>query len=168
MKALKIAVGMVMAATLSSCHLDNEPVRPDLAGQVVGTYSGTLTSSFSQTEMPATAEITSINDYQIQVHCYSADLDTTFFLELYPDENMMRVCFADGDFKNQYGHSMSSGHHTMGNMGNWTSWQQHMDAEHSPDDEHFGYFDMSAGIFTYTFDFKGDLNEYSQIFTGKS
>ena len=102
MKTLKIVFAITITALIASCGMNNELVRPVLSGQVTGNYNGTLRSSFSQTETPATAEITSINDYTIQVHCYSADVDTTFSLELYRDGDMMRVCFTDNDFTNQY------------------------------------------------------------------
>ncbi len=167
MKTLKIVFAITITALIASCDMSNEPVRPVLSGQVAGPYYGTLRSSFSQTETPATAEITTINDYTIQVHCYSADIDTTFNLELYQDIDMMRVCFTDNDFTNQYGHDMSANHHMMGGNSNWTSWQQHMSSEHNPDDEHYGYFDMKAGTFSYTFDFTDTSGRYSQQFTGK-
>ncbi|MEQ8554085.1 MAG: hypothetical protein RIC06_09410 [Cyclobacteriaceae bacterium] len=167
MKTSKIMLAIAVAATIASCDMSNEPVRPVLSGQVAGPYYGTLRSSFSQTETPATAEITTINDYTIQVHCYSADVDTTFSLELYRDGDMMRVCFTDGDFTNQYGHDMSANHHMMGGNSNWTSWQQHMSAEHNPDDEHYGYFDMNSSTFNYTFDLIGTPDGGTQLFTGK-
>lgn len=168
MKTFKILLAITMAVTIASCsNMNDDPVRPNLASQVAGTYNGMLTSGLSETETPATAEITTVNDYTIQVHCYSADVDTTFSLELYQDEDMMRVCFTDNDFTSQYGHEMSANHHMMGGMGNWTSWQQHMNVEHSPDDEHYGYFDMSSGIFNYMFDLPGASDGDSQYFTGK-
>ena len=167
MKTLKIVLAIAVAATIASCSMNNEPERPVLSGQVSGAYIGTLTSGLSQIETPATAEITTINDYTIQVHCYSADVDTTFSLELYQDSDVMRVCFTDNDFNNQYGYNMSANHHMMGGKGNWTSWQQHMSAEHSPDDEHYGYFDMNTGTFSYTFDFTDTPGGYSQYFMGK-
>lgn len=133
---------------------------------------GTFTSSLSQDAIPATAEITSVNNYNIQVHCYSADIDTTFSLGLYPDGNMMRVCFTGNDFKNQYGHNMSANgqmmgnNQMMGNMSNGTSWQQHMNAEHKSDDNHYGYFDMNARTFNYTFNFMSTPSGYTLHFAG--
>jgi len=61
MKALKIALAIVAASTIVSCHMNNELDHPVLSGQVAGTYNGTLRSSLLQTEMSATTEITSIN-----------------------------------------------------------------------------------------------------------
>jgi len=166
MKTLIIVLGVAMAATIASCNMNNDQIRPNLSNEIMGTYSGTLTSSLSQTEMSATAEITSINDYTIQIHCFNADIDTTFSLELYQDGNMMRVCSTDNDFKNQYGHNMSINHHMMGNNSNWTSWSQHMSNEHSVNDKHYGYFDMNASSFDYTFNMKGSNGTYEQRFIG--
>lgn len=167
MKTLIIVFGVAVAVTIASCDMNNDQIRTNLSGQIIGTYNGTLTSSLSQTEMSATAEITSMNDYTVQVHCYNADVDTTFSIELYQDGNMMRVCATDSDFLNQYGHNMSANHHMMGGNGNWTSWQQHMSVEHKPDDEHYGYFDMNARTFNYTFDLTDKLSGYKQYFAGK-
>ncbi|MDZ4714135.1 MAG: hypothetical protein SH819_01590 [Cytophagales bacterium] len=80
---------------------------------------------------------------------------------------MMRVCSTDNDFKNEYGHSMSSNHHMMGSGGSWTTWQQHMSNEHSANDEHYGYFDMNAGAFQYNFNIKNATGNYTQQFLGK-
>ena len=173
MKTLKIVLSIAMVASITSCNMNDELPRPNLSNQIMGTYKGTLTSSLSPDAIPATAEITSINDYTIQVHCHSADIDTTFSLGLYPDGNMMRVCFTGNDFKNQYGHNMSTSgqmmgnNQMMGNMSNGTSWQQHMSAEHGPGDEHYGYFDMNARTFDYTFKFMGTSSSHTQHFIGK-
>lgn len=167
MKTLKIVLAIAVVAANVSCEMNNETERPVLSDEVAGAYIGTLTSGLSQAETPATAEITTINDYTIQVHCYSADVDTTFSLELYRDGDMMRVCFTDDDFTNRYGHDMSANHHMMGGNSNWTSWQQHMSAEHNPDDEHYGYFDMNSSTFNYTFDLTGTSDGGTQYFTGK-
>ena len=165
MKTIKIVLGIALASTVISCNTNNE-VRPKQLNQIIGTYEGTITSSLSQIGVAATAEITSINDYNIRVHCYSVKLDTTLSLGLYPDGNMMRVCFTGTDFMNQYGHNMSTGSQMMGNMANGTSWQQHMSAEHKPGDLHYGYFDMNAKTFNYIFNITGTPNSYSQHFMG--
>lgn len=173
MKALKVVLSVAVAVSIVSCNMNNEQPQPNLSNQIMGTYKGTLTSSLSQDAIPATAEITSVNDYTIQVRCYNANIDTTFSLGLYPDGNMMRVCFTSSDFMNQYGHNMLSynqmmgNSQMMGNMSNGTSWQQHMSAEHNPSDEHYGYFDMNAMTFNYTFNFKNTTNGYTRHFLGK-
>lgn len=163
MKTLIILLGVAVAATIASCDMNNDQIRLKLSDQIIGTYNGTLTSSLSQTKISATAEITSMNDYTVQVRCFNADIDTTFSIELYQDGNMMRACATDSDFKNQYGHNMSANHHMMGSNGNWTSWQQHMSNEHNTNDKHYGYFDMNTATFQYVFDgnsFGGNPQEF--------
>ncbi|MBS1681546.1 MAG: hypothetical protein OJF59_001785 [Cytophagales bacterium] len=173
MKTIKIVLGIALASAIASCSM-NQSVRPDLSSQITGTYKGALTSSLSQTSIAAIAEITSVNNNNIQVHCYGADLDTTLSLGLYPDGNMMRVCLTGNDFENQYGHNMSANNQMMGssnqmmeNMSNGTSWQQHMSAEHKPGDPHYGYFDMNAKTFSYTFNFMSAQKSYTRQFAGK-
>lgn len=173
MKTLIIVLSIAIVASITSCNMSNELPQPNLSNQIMGTYKGTLTSSLSQDAITATAEITPVNEYTIQVHCHSTDIDTTFSLGLYPNGNMMMVCFTGTDFKNQYGHTMSTNSQMMGNnqmmghMSNGTSWQQHMSAEHTPSDEHYGYFDMNARTFNYTFNFMGTPTGYTQLFIGK-
>ena len=171
MKALKILLSLTMVMTsIASCNMNNAP-QPNLSNQIMGTYKGTLSTSLSQDAIAATAEITTINNYNIQVHCFNADIDTTFSLGLYPDESMMRVCFTGNDFMNQYGHNMSfynqmmGGNQMMGNMSSGTSWQQHMIAEHNTSDKHYGYFDMNAKTFDYSF--MSASNGYTRHFVGK-
>lgn len=172
MKTLKILLSIAIVAGITSCNMNNELPQPNLSNQIKGTYKGTLTSSLTQDAIPATAEITSVNDYTIQVHCHSAEIDTTFSLGLYSDGNMMKVCFTGNDFKNQYGHDMSTSgqmmgnNQMMGNMSNGASWQQHMSAEHTPSDDHYGYFDMNAKTFSYTFNFMNTPTGYTQHFIG--
>lgn len=174
MKALKIVLSIAMVASIASCNMNNQQLQPNLSNQIIGTYKGNLTSSLSQNAISATAEITSVNDYTIHVHCYNSNIDTTLTLGLYPDaNNMMRVCFTGDDFKNQYGHNMSASSQMMGNnqmmgyMGSQVSWQQHMSSQHNSGDEHYGYFDMNAKTFSYTFKFMGNASSYTQHFIGK-
>lgn len=173
MKTLTSFLSIAIVTSMISCTMNNELSQSKLSNQIKGTYNGTLTSSLSQTAIPATAEITAVDDYTIQVHCHSADIDTTFSLGLYPDGNMMKVCFTGNDFRNQYGHDMSTNgqmmgnNQMMGNMSNGNSWQQHMSAEHTPADDHYGYFDMNAGTFNYTFNFTDTPTGYTRHFIGK-
>lgn len=173
MKTFNAVLAIAVTVSIASCKMNNEETQPNLSNRIVGTYKGTLTSSLSLDVMPATTEITSLNDDNIQVHCYNADIDSTFTLGLYPDGNMMRVCFTGSDFMNQYGHNMSSYNQMMGNnkmmgsMSNGTSWQQHMGTQHKSGDEHYGYFDMNANSFSYTFKFTNTPTGYTMHFFGK-
>ncbi|MBC8320058.1 MAG: hypothetical protein H8E34_04980 [Bacteroidetes bacterium] len=141
----------LLMVSISSCKKDNNQDETDLTKDVIGTYEGTLTTNNSKTTSPAISEISSINKYTIQVHCYGDYIDTTFMLELYQDGNMMNVCFTDNDFYNEYGHNQSENHHMMGDNGNWTNWQNHMNNDHDQNDNHYGYFDINEHIFDYTF-----------------
>jgi len=164
MKTLKISLGLAVALAIASCSTSEEPVQKKLSNQVVGTYEGTLTSSISQTVVPATVEVTSAGNYTVQMHCFSSDMDTTLILDLYPDENMMRVCLTGDDFQKEYGHTMSDDHPIMGDN---LTWQQHMSHEHNPNDDHYGHFDLNAKTFDYTFEFKVMPVNHSRHFSGK-
>ncbi len=163
---ISMIAAITLAFTLTSCNKANDATAPNLTKEVVGTYAGTLTTNNLKGTSPATADITSVNDYTIEVHCYGEDIDTTFMLELYDDGDMMRVCFTDEDFYNEYGHNMSEDHHMMGGSGSWTNWSQHMSKEHGENDQHYGYFDMNDGRFDYTFKIETGGTTYTQEFSG--
>jgi hypothetical protein len=163
-KISMIAV-ILVAVTLASCNKENDT--PNLTTAVVGTYKGELITNKLKTGSPATADITSVNDYTIEIHCYGTDIDTTFMLELYEDGDMMRVCFTDEDFYGEYGHEKQEDHHMMGGDGNWTNWNQHMSNDHGEGDEHYGYFNMTKHEFDYTFNIKSPQGTtYTQEFSG--
>lgn len=132
-----------------------------------GIYEGTLTSdnslkstaNFSGEIQKATAEVTDLGDGQIEVHCYSETMDTTFVLNHYEHNDSVMVCLNGEAFEEMYGHMMGHG----GNMGNGNSggmmggmnngsseWMNHMNNEHEEGDEHFGGFNMSNRTFGYT------------------
>ncbi|NIA03472.1 MAG: hypothetical protein GWP12_02920 [Nitrospirae bacterium] len=163
-KSLPVIILALLAVVVVSCK--KEAANEDLTKQVTGTYEGTLTTNGVKSTSQATADITKYNDYTIQVHCYGDDIDTTFMLELYEDGNMMRVCFTDDDFYNEYGHHKSNDHHMMGDNGNWTNWSQHMSNEHGQNDQHYGYFNMNDHQFDYTFVISNNSGSYTQQFVG--
>ncbi len=169
MKSLKVFSIIAMAITvitIVSCNNKNQ-ANPNLTKAVIGTYEGTLTTNNLKGTSPATADISAVNDYTVQIHCYGDDLDTTFMLELYEDGNTMRVCFTDEDFYSQYGHGKTEQHHMMGNSGSWTNWSQHMGNDHGQGDVHYGYFNMSDHQFNYTFNIDiTEGNTYTQEFSG--
>lgn len=157
------AFGVAVATSLGSCSSDDEFVPRNLSSEVIGTYQGTLTSNMLQTEIPSTVEVTSINLYTIQIHCSSASFDTLVTVELYPDENMMRICLTDDDFKSEYGHDMTVYHHFIASNNEWVSWQQHISSEHDENDEHFGYFDLGYQTLEYTFKIEGANGAYQKF-----
>ena len=165
MKISMIAL-IAIAITVTSCNkADNS--QPNLTAGVTGTYDGTLTTNNLKGISPAKADITAVNDYTIEIHCYGEDIDTTFMLELYEDGDMMRVCFTDDDFYGEYGHNKQEDHHMMGGNGGWTNWNQHMNNDHGEGDQHYGYFDMNKGQFDYTFNIEvTGGTTYTQEFSG--
>ncbi len=164
LKALTVVAAVLLVIGLVSCNKDK--TNQDLTKSVVGTYEGTLTTNNLKTTSPAIADISKVNDYTIEIHCYGDDIDTTFMLELYEDGDMMRVCFTDNDFYNEYGHHESENHHMMGNDNGWTTWQQHMSNEHNQNDKHYGYFDMNDHKFNYIFKIDSSSSVYTQEFSG--
>ena len=168
MKISTLILGVAVAGVMASCYMNDELTRPNLSNQVIGIYEGTQSSALLPNQVSATAEISMINEYTVQIRCYSEAIDTTFSLELYENGSMMQVCSTDDDFKMRYGYNMSANHHMMGNNGNRTSWAQHMSSQHKYGDEHYGYFDMAAGTFDYTFDFMtGPWSGNKLHFSGK-
>lgn len=165
-KILLIIALAIFSITLISCNKDDNQVDTNLTNGLIGTYNGTLTTNGLKGASPATADITAINNYTIQVHCYGDDIDTTIMLEIYEDGNIMRVCFADDDFYTEYGHHQSENHHMMGGDGGWTNWSQHMSSDHQPNDKHYGYFNINDHQFDYTFNVKTPLDTYTQQFVG--
>lgn len=166
LRKLSIIALAALTIGLVSCN-KNDQANPDLTAQVTGTYEGTLTTNNLKTTSPATSDITKVNDYTVQIHCYGDDIDTTFMLELYEDGNMMRVCFTDNDFYNKYGHNKKENHHMMGNNSGWTTWQQHISNDHDQNDKHFGFFNMDKHQFDYSFEIKTNSDSYTQEFNGK-
>jgi hypothetical protein len=167
LKILSIIALAIFSITLISCNKDDNQDEPNLTSGLTGTYTGTLTTNGLKGTSPATVDITAVNNYTIQVHCYGDDIDTTIMLELYEDGNMMRVCFTDDDFYNEYGHNQSENHHMMGgNDGCCTNWSQHMNNDHQPNDKHYGYFNLDNHQFDYTFNVKTPSATYTQQFVG--
>ncbi|MCF6341244.1 MAG: hypothetical protein L3J31_00370 [Bacteroidales bacterium] len=165
---IKISMIAVIAVvvTLASCNKADD-TNPNLTTGLTGTYDGTLITNNLKGTSPAKADITAVNDYTVEIHCYGEDIDTTIMLELYEDGDMMRVCFTDEDFYGEYGHNKSNDHHMMGDNGNWTNWGQHMSQDHGEGDEHYGYFNMADGQFNYTFNIEvSGGNTYTQEFSG--
>jgi len=98
LKKLSILTLAVLTIAFVSCK--KEETETNLTNGLTGTYEGSLTTNGLKGTSPATANITAVNNYTIQVHCFGDEIDTTIMLELYEDGNMMRVCFTDDDFYN--------------------------------------------------------------------
>ncbi len=158
---------VALAVVMVSCKKESV-YDINLSQQVIGNYNGDLTTSSPNTINPATTDITRINDYTVEIHCYGQDIDTTFNMELYEDGGMMRVCNTSQDFEKEYGHKQSENHHSMGMNNEWTNWGEHMSIDHSNgNDQHYGVFNMDNNSFDYTFNIKSASGNYTQRFVGK-
>lgn len=152
----------------------------DLSGDIEGIYIGSIirTASLKSAEENARivnigegiAEVTQLEDRQIQVHCYGEEIDTTFLLDYYMHNDSVLVCLTGDDFEHMYGHMPGAGHmggNMMGDMeSNETQWMHHLKDEHHPDDEHFGGFDLQMGTFTYSLRMTDEDEPYYMKFSG--
>jgi len=184
MKNIKtlLAVAVISGTTfLASCEKDNQSAKSDLTTDVVGTYKGTITDSAKKStnggDTNATADVTPVNDYTVQVHCYGGDLDTTYNVTLYPNGDEMMTGMTGEDFEEMYGYmpdymqewmdsNMNGGSMGSGDMmgSDWMNYEDHMSQNHDDNDYHDGSFDMANGTFNYTFDANTDN---SRNFSGK-
>jgi len=158
MKHSKLLLIAVIAFSFYACDKSEELEIDDIAG----TYIGSLTNSNLKSALDeghvsdnATADVKHMGEGQIQVHCYSADFDTTIVLDYYHNNDSVMVCLTGDDFTNMYGHMKGEGHMSGGMMGDMhddeTEWMHHMDDEHQNGDEHFGGFHPESQSFEYTF-----------------
>lgn len=152
----------------------------DPSGTIEGTYVGSVTRTASLKSAEDTessvytgndfAEVTALQDKQIQVHCYGEEIDTTFVLDYYMHNDSVLVCLTGTDFENMYGHMPGAGHMGGNMMGdidsNETEWLHHLNVEHHLGDEHFGAFDLHRGTFTYSIRMTNEPEPYYMKFTG--
>jgi hypothetical protein len=130
---------------------------------IEGTYIGTISiesnlKNITNTDLvsyPANAEVTILDNMQIELHCYGYDLDTTFMLNYFEHNDSVMVCITGDEFEHMYGHGYGEGHMSGGMMNDIqngeTEWMHHMNDEHIESDEHFGGFDMMNHSFSYNF-----------------
>ncbi len=157
MKKLFGIIAVAFSVFLISCNKDEINVDTP---SIEGTYYGTLVynsglKSATGGNHDGTAEVNDLGKGQIQVHCYGGDLDTTFMLNYFEDNNRVMVCMTGDAFQNMYGHAMSQNNlHNSGTMGhdngNQTAWDRHMQDDHKSGDTHYGAFDMDTHSFNYT------------------
>ncbi len=173
-KIILLFASALIVAGFTACNKSEEAL-PD--NSIEGTYAGTLTTDGLKSAngiMPgstsATADVTQTGDGEVQVHCYSDELDTTFMLDYFDDHDSVMVCLTGEAFEEMYGHMMGEGHMMGGMMGDIsegeTEWQHHMYDEHQPGDEHFGGFDMANHTFGYHFQMMDGNDPYMLDFQG--
>ena len=169
-----LIAGALIVTGFAACNKSEDTI-PD--NSIEGTYTGTITTEGLKSAtgvMPgstnATADVIKTGDGEIEVHCYSDELDTTFMLDYFDDHDSVMVCLTGDAFEEMYGHMMGEGHMGGGMMGDIndgeTEWEHHMDDEHQPGDEHFGGFDMTNHTFGYRFQMMDGDNQYTLDFQG--
>jgi len=155
-----LLLAFVGTFVFGACQKDNQSVNKNVEGTYVGSFTTTSTLKSAQLDAninsSATAVVSKLNDQQIKIHCFGDELDSTFILNMYDNEDSLMVCLSGQDFKNEYGHMMGDGMMGSGNMmgNNSTGWGKHMNGEHKVGDHHFGGFDMQNGTFGYSFKMK--------------
>lgn len=172
-KNVNILLVIALLAGFLACNKTEETPQDN---SIEGTYKGTLTASLKSAEglFPGSADATAVvnksGDELIEVHCFTDEIDTTFMLNYYENNDSVMVCLTGDAFGEMYGHMMGQGHMGGGMMGdinpNETEWQHHLNDEHQPGDEHFGGFDMMNHSFGYTFEMMDGENHYSVHFEG--
>lgn len=140
-----------------ACQKRNQTVNQSVEGTYIGNF--TVSNTLKSAQVVAgnnmdTAVVKQLNNGQVNVHCFGNDMDSTFILNIYHNEDSVMVCLTGNSFEHEYGHMMGSGtmmgsKTMMGN--NSTEWGQHMNREHMAGDEHFGGFNMQNGTFGYSF-----------------
>lgn len=170
-----IATMMIIGAiTVVSCTKSDNPTNENIEGTYYGSF--TTSTSLKSTVVDGTgtgegtAEVTMMDNHQIQVHCFGEEIDTTFMLDYYAHNDSVMVCLTGDDFESMYGHMLGDGHMGGGMMGDIqngeTEWMHHMYDEHESDDMHFGGFDMDMGSFSYSFEMMDGSSPYYLTFEG--
>lgn len=163
----KILLSAATAVVLfTACNKSDETV---IDNSIEGRYIGTLTNDgFKSTS--ATAEVTKTGDEEIEVHCFSDELDTTFMLNYYENHDSVMVCLEGDAFQEMYGHMLGQGHMMGGMMSDINAgeneWMHHLSDEHHAGDEHFGGFDSMSHTFGYWFQMMENGETYKYSFQG--
>ncbi|HYQ56652.1 MAG TPA: hypothetical protein VEP89_04825 [Draconibacterium sp.] len=189
MKAIKnvFFLSLIAATVLAvSCKkTDTNPDTTSLSKLVTGTYSGELKNSQTNISVPATLNVSALNDSMISMHCFANNFDTTLNMMLYENNDSIMMCFTGQDFYNEYGHNLDNhnfcnsnpegwhsgweGEHNnwWGNQNNmWNAWNNHMNTQHNQGDQHYGGFNPNAHNCNYSFKvITGNLT-YSESFSG--
>lgn len=172
MKTKKTMIGlgmMLIALLIVSCEKETQTdTELSYGEQIAGTYTGTFSIDGLKSGTDAFAEVEMNSDSSIWVHCYGGEIDTTFMLEIFENNDSIMVCLTGDDFFNEYGHM--SGHTDnmgggmmggSGHMGSDSSgWEHHMEDSHTEGDEHFGGFDTMNHSFNYSFRNPADQNTF--------
>ncbi|WP_456376030.1 hypothetical protein [Lutibacter sp.] len=63
-----------------------------------------------------------MNGNEIQVHCYNDNFDTTLMLDLFRDNEDIKVCLTGSDFEEMYGYMEGNREMNEGMMENANEW----------------------------------------------
>ncbi len=156
-----------------------------LSKQVSGTYSGELKNSQTNQTKPATLTVSSLNDSLISLHCISSNFDRTINMMVYSDNDSIMMCFTGQDFYNEYGHNLNNHNfcgskpegwhsdwendhdHWWGGQNNMSNaWNNHMNTQHNPGDQHYGWCYPANHSCKYIFKAPNSGTTYFETFTG--
>ena len=178
MKSIKnILVAAAAIAILAACSKKDEPVADQ---SIEGNYVGTLTASSLKStsgaitgHVSATSTVSQINDSMVEVHCFSDDLDTTFMLNYFNDNDSVIVCMNDSAFEEMYDEMMGHGGMMGGMMGGWTNrqsgetdWQYFRNNYPQAGTLQMGGFDRMNHSFGYQFEMMNGNTPYNLTFQG--
>ena len=159
-----ITILLPILPLLISC--EKQEVEPEIL--LEGSYTGIITAVNAEVnfQQPAVADIRSLGDDLLEIHCYGEDLDTIFRLNYYQHNEQYMVCNTGEDFEHMYGHALSGNHMPQGGMMNETEWMYHLRQEHTESDQHFGQFGMADHSFEYLFEYQDGQHSYNLQFRG--
>jgi len=177
MKKRNIIIGLLITSALFvvvSCTKTNNNDMNNIEGTYYGIFSRKTSLKSAQTDSSGvdhgTAEITKVGENLIEVYCHGDEIDTTFMLNYYMQNDSALVCLTGDDFENMYGHMLGAGHMGGGMMGDIgdeeSEWMHHLNDEHKPGDVHFGGFDLKMGTFTYSLRMMDEAEPYYMKFSG--
>lgn len=175
MKNLKLVLSLAVMAVLGFTSCEDSDISP--SNSIEGTYVGTLTikdglkstsSGTSDASLDGTAVVSELGNGQVEIHCFGSELDTTFTMNYFQNNDSIMLCHDDAAFEEMYGHMMGSGSSNGEMMGSGgmmggtstghSEWMNHMNEEHASDDLHFGGFDMRNQTLDYTI--KGKTRDF--------
>ena len=170
---------ILVLVILAGCSKKDEPVTDQ---SIAGTYVGTLTAgglkSTSGTitgQVGATTTVTQLNDSAVEVHCYNDDLDTTFMLTYFNDNDSVIVCLNDSAFDEMYDEMMGQGGMmgrggmmggTINRQAGETDWQYFRNNVPQAGTLQMGGFDMIGHTFGYQFEMANGDTPYNLTFQG--
>ncbi|MDE5417571.1 hypothetical protein L3049_06080 [Labilibaculum sp. DW002] len=121
MKNLKLVLSLAVMASLGFTSCEDSNISP--SNSIEGTYVGTLTikdglKSTSNNTFDAsqdgTAVVSDLGNGQVEIHCFGSELDTTFIMNYYENNDSIMLCHDDAAFEEMYGHMMGSNGGMMG------------------------------------------------------